>query len=181
MKSIKINLGCGWRDFGKDWIHIDGGDYPHLDSKDIFNLPYKNNSIDLIYASHVIEYFSREEIIPILLKWKDKLKPGGILRLAVPNFEVMSRLYQEGKYSLDRFLGPLYGKMEMGDKTIYHKTTYDYNSLSAILHHIEFNDIRKWDFTKTEHSMHDDHSQAFLPHMDKENGTLISLNIEAVK
>ena len=39
----------------------------------------------------------------------------------------------------------------------------------------------EWDFTKTEHSMHDDHSQAFLPHMDKENGTLISLNIEAVK
>jgi hypothetical protein len=27
----------------------------------------------------------------------------------------------------------------------------------------------------------DDHSQAYLPHMDKENGTLISLNIEAVK
>ena len=181
MKSIKINLGCGWRDFGKDWIHIDGGDYPHLDSKDIFNLPYKNNSIDLIYASHVIEYFSREEIIPILLKWKDKLKPGGIVRLAVPNFEVMSRLYQEGKYSLDRFLGPLYGKMEMGDKTIYHKTTYDYNSLSAILHHIEFNDIRKWDFTKTEHSMHDDHSQAFLPHMDKENGIHVRLNIQCKK
>ena len=53
----KINLGCGWRNFGKDWIHIDGGDYPHLDSKDIFNLPYEDNSIDLIYASHVIEYF----------------------------------------------------------------------------------------------------------------------------
>ena len=32
---IKINLGCGWRDFGKDWIHIDGGDYSHLDFKDI--------------------------------------------------------------------------------------------------------------------------------------------------
>ena len=46
---------------------------------------------------------------------------------------------------------------------------------------IEFNNVRKWDFTKTEHSQHDDHSQAFLPHMDKENGTLISLNIEAIK
>jgi len=28
---IKLHLGCGWRDFGSDWIHIDGGDYPHLD------------------------------------------------------------------------------------------------------------------------------------------------------
>ena len=46
---IKINLGCGWRNFGKDWIHIDGGDYSHLDSTDIFNLPYEDNSVDLIY------------------------------------------------------------------------------------------------------------------------------------
>jgi hypothetical protein len=34
---IKINLGCGWRNFGKDWYHIDGGDYDHLDSRDIIN------------------------------------------------------------------------------------------------------------------------------------------------
>ena len=140
-----------------------------------------DNSVDLIYASHVIEYFDRKEIILILLGWKNKLKPGGTLRLAVPNFEAMSRLYQEGKYSLDSFLGPLYGKMEMGDKTIYHKTTYDYNSLSSILYDTGLRNVKKWDITKTEHSQHDDHSQAFLPHMDKENGTLISLNIEAIK
>jgi hypothetical protein len=29
--------------------------------------------------------------------------------------------------------------------------------------------------------MFDDHSQAYIPHMDKENGTLISLNIETIK
>ena len=180
-KMIKINLGCGWRNFGKDWHHIDGGSYDHLDSNDIFNLPFEDNSVDLIYASHVIEYFDREEITLILLGWKDKLKSGGTLRLAVPNFEVMSRLYQEGKYSLDSFLGPLYGKMEMGNETIYHKTTYDYNSLSSTLYSVGFNNVRKWDIKKTEHSQHDDHSQAFLPHMDKENGTLISLNVEAIK
>jgi hypothetical protein len=27
----------------------------------------------------------------------------------------------------------------------------------------------------------DDYSQSYLPHMDKENGTLMSLNLEAVK
>ena len=63
---IKINMGCGWRNFGKDWDHIDGGDYSHLDSKDIFNLPYEDNSVDLIYASHVIEYFNREEVKDVL-------------------------------------------------------------------------------------------------------------------
>ena len=33
---IKINLGCGWRNFGKDWHHIDGGSYDHLDSNDMY-------------------------------------------------------------------------------------------------------------------------------------------------
>ena len=69
---IKLNIGCGWRNFGKDWHHVDGGEYDHLDSNDIFNLPYEDNSVDLIYASHIIEYFDRKEIIPILNKWKNK-------------------------------------------------------------------------------------------------------------
>ena len=124
----KINLGCGWRNFGKDWHHVDGGNYDHLDSHDIFNLPFSNNSVDLIYASHVIEYFDRKEIIPVLNSWKDKLKPGGILRLAVPNFETISKLYHQNLIPLDSFLGPLYGKMDMDGKVIYHKTVYDFSS-----------------------------------------------------
>ena len=108
---IKINLGCGWRNFGKDWIHIDGGDYLHLDSKNIINLPYKDNSADLIYASHVIEYFNREEIEGVLNEWIRVLKPNGKLRLAVPNFKEMVTMYLNGDINLESILGPLYGKM----------------------------------------------------------------------
>ena len=177
----KINLGSGWRNFGPDWIHIDGGNYTHLDSKNIINLPYDNNSIDLIYCSHVIEYFNRDEIKPILKKWHNKLKKGGILRLAVPNFESMAKLYIENKIPLNNFIGPLYGKMEMGDKTIYHKTTYDFKELSEILEKCGFTGVKYYNWRDTEHSNFDDHSQAYLPHMDKEGGELISLNIEAIK
>ena len=177
----KINLGCGWRNFGKDWIHIDGGNYPHLDSKDILILPYEDNSIDLIYASHVIEYFDREEILDILNKWKAKLKPGGVLRLAVPNFQAMAKLYIEDNIPLDSFLGPLYGKMKMSNETIYHKTTYDFKELKSILNKCGFLDIGYYDWRETEHSDFDDHSQAYIPHMNKEKGTLISLNIKAIK
>ena len=183
---IKINMGCGWRDFGKDWIHIDGGDYPHLDSKDIFNLPYEDNSVDLIYASHVIEYFNREEVKDVLNEWIRVLKPNGKLRLAVPNFEAMVELYYiknrgERPYPLDKFLGPLYGQMPMGEETIYHRTTYDFNSLSSLLENLNMKNIKKWDWRKTSHSEFDDHSQAYVPHMNKDNGTLISLNLEAKK
>ena len=177
----KINLGCGWRNFGSDWIHIDGGDYSHLDSKDIFNLPYEDNSIDLIYASHVIEYFNRKEIIPIINKWFTKLKPGGIFRVAVPNFAEIARMYAVEGYDLQKFVGLLYGKMPMGDQTIYHKTTYDFPHLSSLLKESGFSTVNYYNWKDTNHSQFDDHSQAYIPHMDKENGVLMSLNVEAIK
>ena len=178
---MKLHLGCGKRCFGQDWIHIDGGDFPHLHSHNIIKLPFEDCSSDLIYASHILEYFDREEVIVVLKEWNRVLKKGGILRIAVPDFNIMSRLYQEGKYPLESFLGPIFGKMKMGNEIIYHKTTYDFDSLKEVLEACNFNNIRYYDWRKTEHSQFDDHSQAFLPKMDKDNGILISLNVEADK
>ncbi len=182
MKSeIKLNLGCGSRDFGEDWDHIDGEYYRHIKSKDIFNLPYEDESVSLIYSSHVIEYFDRDEIKILLTEWKRVLKQGGHLRLAVPDFTNMCALYSNGSVELKDILGPLYGKMPMGEKTIYHKTVYDFKSLSAILESMEFDEIARYDWRKTEHADFDDHSQAYIPHMDKEHGTSISLNVQCKK
>lgn len=179
---IKLNIGCGWRNFGKDWIHIDGGNYDHLDYKDITKLEFEDNSVDLIYASHVLEYFDRQEAVSLLKEWNRVLKNNGILRLAVPDFYAMTQLYFLDNYPLDTFLGPLFGKMKMGDQTIYHKTTYDWNSLCEILTKVGFKNFQKYNWQDYEvHVKNDDHSQAYIPHMDKENGKLISLNIECIK
>lgn len=179
---MKLHLGCGKRDFGPDWIHIDCGNYSHVIYHDIVCLPFGNNSCDLIYASHVIEYFDREEIISVLQEWYRVLKPGCILRLAVPDFEAMSRLYSSGMMPIERFLGPLYGKIEPpGCLAIYHKTVYDFKSLQIMLESIGFINIRRYDWRTTEHGHIDDQSQAYLPPMDKDNGILISLNVEGTK
>ena len=180
---MKINIGCGWRNFGDDWIHIDGGDYSHLDSKNIFNLPYEDNSVDLIYASHVLEYFDINEVKPILHEWKRVLKPYGIIRIAVPDFEAMNLLYYNGRIKLKDIIGPLYGRMKMGDEMIYHKTVYDYELLHNLLDELLFNNISRYNWKHyEEHKQNDDHSQAYLdPKGDKDNGPLISLNIEARK
>ena len=178
----KINMGCGWRNFGSDWIHIDSGDYDHIDYKSITDLSqFKNETIDLIYASHVIEYFDRKEVVPLIEEWHRVLKKGGILRVAVPNFAMMAHLYTTGAFLLDNFIGPLYGRMSMGNDTIYHKHVYDFKSLETLLISCHFEDCRLYDWRETEHHMFDDHSQAYLPHMDKENGILVSLNVECVK
>ena len=177
---IKLHLGCGHRNFGKDWIHIDGGNFSHLDSHDIVNLPFEDRSIDLIYASHVLEYFDRDEAFEVLRKWYTKLTPKGILRLAVPDFQAMATLYLKGQ-KLDSFLGPLYGKMKMCNHNIYHKTVYDFNSLANLLHQVGFSTIYRYDWKGLDYpDGWDDCSKAYLPHMDFDNGTLISLNVEAI-
>ncbi len=175
-------MGCGWRNFGEEWVHIDSGDYDHLDYTSITNLPqFEDNTVDLIYASHVIEYFDKKEVGPLLSEWYRVLKPEGKLRIAVPNFAVIAHLYTSGAFPLDNFIGPLYGRMSMGPDTIYHKCTYDFRSLEQLLISCQFKDCMLYDWRKTEHSQFDDHSQAYLPHMDKENGILVSLNVECIK
>lgn len=184
---IKINMGCGKRNFGNDWVHLDGYSQSkkfHIGQDKLTDI-YGDNTVDLIYASHVIEYFDREEIVPLLEEWVRVLKPEGILRVAVPDFRAMACLYIMGhlgkKYPLEQFLGPLYGKMDMKDSAIYHRTVYDYDSLRSLLESIGLHTVRRWDWRKVEHGQFDDHSQAYVPHMDKENGTLISLNLQGYK
>jgi predicted SAM-dependent methyltransferase len=179
----KLNLGCGKTNFGSDWIHIDKTNYSHIHSNNIIDLPFDDDSIEIIYSSHTIEYFDREEIIELLKKWKQKLKKNGILRLSVPNFKVYTKLYNEEKINLKQCLGPFYGKWKTENDTnyIYHKTVYDYDELYNILESVGFKNIKLWDWKNTEHSHIDDYSQAYIPHMDKVNGILMSLNIECSK
>ena len=117
----------------------------------------------------------------MLKEWYRVLKPGGTLRIAVPNFSKMAELYLNKNYDVESFLGLLYGKMEMSGQTIYHKTVYDYKSLSTVLRQSGFNNCTRYDWRETSHSEFDDHSQAYLPHMQKDSGDLMSLNVECKK
>ena len=168
---LKLHLGCGKRDFGKTWKHIDAANFDHIDSKNVKKLPYKDQTVDIIYACHLIAYFDREEIIPLLAEWHRVLKPGGILRLATPDFWRMSQLYINSMIRIDLILGPLYGKMDNGTK-IYHKTVWDYQSLQRTLLLAGFNNVKRYEHTETDHSQFDDHSAAYI------RQTLISLNIQ---
>ena len=75
---VKLNLGCGNRNFGSDWTHIDGAEYPHVESHNVISLDYRDKSVDLIYASHLIEYFDRVEIVTVLKEWKRVLRNTSI-------------------------------------------------------------------------------------------------------
>lgn len=177
---MKIHLGC-WKRIIPGFINVDLYDAPHVHYKhDVRDLPmFEDGSVELIYASHVLEYFDRDEVKIVLKEWKRVLCKGGTLRIAVPNFTTLVRVAEsEG---VDKILGPLYGRMEINGKYIYHKTVYDFDSLEKVLREAGFDNIRTYDWRQLIHKDYDDHSQAYFPHMDKENGILLSLNMEGDK
>ncbi len=184
-KTIKLHLGCGKR-YIPGFIHVDLADYPHIDyRREISRLPdFADETADLIYCSHALEYFDRYEAAKVLKEWRRVLKRGGVLRLAVPDFEALVEVYLAHK-DLDLIHGPLYGRMPVetpsGEKVFYHKTCYDFEALKRLLESCGFVDVRRYEWRETVHKDHDDFSQAYIPHMDKEHGKLISLNVEARK
>ena len=184
---MKIHLGA-WKRKIPGFINVDLCDFDHIDYKHpIDNLPFFNNSIaDLIYCSHSLEYFDYKEAKAALIEWKRVLKAGGTLRLAVPDFDKLIEVYKLTG-DLNKIIGPLYGKMEIEtseanqSKILYHKMVYDQKTLTELLQACGYKNIKKYDWQKTIHKDHDDHSQAYFPHLDKEKGLLISLNLEAQK
>ena len=96
----------------------------------------------------------------------------------------MIRLYEQTN-DINKILGPLFGQMNINsngeDITLYHKTTYNFDSLSSLLEDNGFSNVVRYDWRNTIHKDYDDHSQAYYPHMDKDNGILLSLNVEAIK
>lgn len=182
---MKLHLGCWHRNI-PGFVNVDLCDMPHIDYKSgIDDLSmFENDSASLIYSSHSFEYFDRDEAIVVLKEWRRVLKSGGILRLAVPDFDSLVKVY-ESTGNVETILGPLYGKMKIetndGELSLYHKTVYNFESLSKLLLNNGFSNIERYHWQETVHKDYDDHSQAYFPHMDKENGLLVSLNIEAIK
>lgn len=175
---MKLNIGCGDRVI-PGWTNVDQRGFEGVEICDIRKLSEMYNDAEIIYASHILEYFDEREVSDILKDWYSVLVPGGILRLAVPNLEALIVVYRETK-SIANIVGPLFGRMVANKKLIYHRMVYDYSTLAFLLRTVGFRAIRKWDWRKVDHQV-DDGSRAYFPHMDKLNGLLLSLNVEGTK
>jgi ubiquinone/menaquinone biosynthesis C-methylase UbiE len=175
----KLHLGCGSKII-PNFTNIDIRPLEGVDLvDDISKLnTIENNSVELIYACHVLEHFGRHEYIDVLRRWYEVLDNGGKLRISIPDFEKVVDHYNKNK-DLKKILGFLYGGQNYEQN--YHYCGWDFESIKNDLLSIGFKDVYRYEWTKTEHSNIDDFSQAYLPHMDKKNGTLMSLNIEAIK
>ena len=92
----RMNWGSGeWADPG--WINSDLKDGPGVDiACDIRDgLPLETSSLDYIVSHHALVEIPMSEIVPVLKELRRVLKPGGVIRLGLPDLDHAIKAYQE--------------------------------------------------------------------------------------
>ena len=83
-----LNVGCGDK-FHTAWTNIDMASHsPHVQVHNLLKgFPYGENQFDALYHSQVLEHFPKEKAPDFLRECFRVLKPGGIVRVVVPDLE----------------------------------------------------------------------------------------------
>lgn len=137
---MKINIGAGS-------FPLDG--YVNLDRKtgdEAFPLTHQgeivpDESCDEIRASHVLEHFKSAQIQDVVSHWASKLKQGGVLKIAVPNFEWCVENYRAGVNA--PFEGYIMGGQVDDDDR--HGALFDTETLVDYLRGAGLTDIGEWE------------------------------------
>ena len=130
-----LNLGCGSHYSKKpEWVNLDfTSSGPGVIEHNLLQgIPFSDNEFDLVYHSHVLEHFSKSDGSHFIQECLRVLKPGGILRIAVPDLEGIVRNYlkflEEGsRHPEDSLVKANYDWMmlEMYDQTVRSKSGGD--------------------------------------------------------
>ena len=169
-----MKLHIGSRSRAEGWTTLDAEPGPEVDYLgDCQSLTqFADQSLDTIYASHVLEHLPYRQIDPALKDWCRALRPGGTVMVAVPDFEVLAKLYLHPQAALeDRFLiiQMIFGGQL--DKHDFHRVGFNAELLHYCLNEAGFTQIaRVADF-----GLFDDTSRI------KYRGVPISLNMTAKK
>jgi len=176
--KLNLHLGCGIVN-SPGFVNVDAMPMSHIHCvQPVDRLPrFRSGSADLIYASHVLEHISHRETLNVLREWCRVLKPGGVLRLAVPDFDVIARLYQDGGNDVAVIEGVLLGGQDYAYN--FHMAVFTEQSLSRLLMEAGLTKVRRWTYGETPMTSLNDHSSLVLTHRGQSYP--ISLNIEAVK
>ena len=100
-KSL-LNLGCGSH-FHPAWVNVDiKSSCEGVITHDLTHgIPFADETFDAVYHSHLLEHLDRNKAHEFVADCHRVLKPGGIIRIAVPDLETIARLYLK---SLDEAL-----------------------------------------------------------------------------
>ncbi len=173
---MERRLHIGGRERREGWEILDVYPGPHVDhvgnAIDLAN--FADGSFVEVYASHVLEHFDyQQELLAALQEWHRVLAPGGVLRLSVPDLDILAHLLLQ-RHSLDvnqrfQIMRMIFGGHANAHD--YHRVGLNQDFLSAFLDRAGFIRLQR----TTRHALFADTSEMVIA------GTPISLNVVAHK
>lgn len=91
-----LNLGCGDR-FHPSWTNLDvePADASVRAHDVTTGLPFPDAGFDVVYHSHLLEHMARDRAPALLAECRRVLRPGGTIRVVVPDLEAIIELYRD--------------------------------------------------------------------------------------
>jgi predicted SAM-dependent methyltransferase len=130
---MKLNLGGGNQKI-PGFVNVD-----RLNGQEVFPLPaYADGSVDEIRASHILEHFGHREVPEVLTEWVRVLKPNGVMRIAVPDFDYIVQ-HRTDELPIESYL--MGGQNDDND---YHRSVYSERKLRDLMEYIGLTDITRW-------------------------------------
>ena len=173
-----VHLGCGLIAHPA-FVNVDAIPRPHVHFvSGIARLPmFADDSVDMIYASHCLEHLSYRNTPAVLKEWHRVLKPGGLLRVSVPDFDCLIDIYEAAGNNMGSIIEQIYGGHE--DPYNIHMTIFNRAELERILIATGFENCRLWSPGSDELSKINDFSSYEKKIADRTYP--VSLNLEATK
>lgn len=191
--AVRLNLGSGPRAV-RGWVNVDKSWSPQVSRRpavrkllerlrvigpdqvaegwqeDILRIdvtkhfPWREHSVDAIYSSHFLEHLSRTEAYMLLERCHRALRPGGLIRLALPDLEHAAHNYLDAlgtgdERAGDRFVEFLgFAPTNMSGNMLRrvairflhrpHQWMYDRASLTRTLEEVGFREVRPASYRK---------------------------------
>jgi SAM-dependent methyltransferase len=127
----------------EDYCGILGGnDFLYHDLS--LSLPLQKNSVDFIYSSHFFEHLFKDDAADLLESCALALKPGGTIRISIPDLAYAVKLYGLGKKTemLDNYFF-VEGK---GSYLARHKYMYDFELIKVALEKAGFSQVTRCEY-----------------------------------
>ncbi len=110
------------------------------------SLPLKDNTADFIYSSHFLEHLFKPDAEHLLKESYRVLKPGGTVRVCVPDLAYAVLLYSQGKK--EQMLENYFFVEDKESFLARHKYMYDFELLKNLLEKIGFVQIERCSYQK---------------------------------
>jgi len=142
---VRLHLGCGTNHL-PGWVNVDlFGMHPDLHWDLRWRLPFPDDSATAVVLEHVVEHFALDEVVSLLDDCRRVLRPGGRIRVGVPDFGSYLRSYAgDGGFIEDNRPGrptPLLAVAEVA-LAHGHKSVWDGPTLVSALQEVGFDDAR---------------------------------------